>query len=282
MAIACDRVRDLAPGFVLGALDAAEMAAVREHLQSCTKPHPELRELGGVVSYLGSSLAPIEPRASLKTAVLAAVQADMLASSALRLAPVSVAPVLTVVESGHSGVISFAAARAIRVRRMGVWATRIAAAFAIVGLVGYAVNLQSDLNRQHQAQATANSFYDQYGVPGVRQAELIPAVGHKGAGHALLLPSGNVKVLLYSLEPTKGDEVYSVWLSSDGGAVVKAGWFTVDETGVGYLEMTNVGPSTSLWLMVCKEPNAQQAKPGPVVVTGTIDVYPAPPATPVV
>jgi hypothetical protein len=155
----------------------------------------------------------------------------------------------------------------------------------IVGLVGYAVNLQSDLDRQRQAQATANSFYDQYRVQGARQAELIPAVGQKGAGHALLLPSGHVKVLLYGLEPTKGDEVYSVWVSPDGGAVSKAGWFTVDDLGQGYIDMQNIPPSTTLWLMVCKEANAHVTTPGPVVATGTIELYvlPAGPlATPTV
>jgi anti-sigma factor RsiW len=65
MAISCDRVRDLASGFVLGALDPAEMTAVREHLGGCSRPHAELRELGGVVPYLGGSLEPVEPSARL-------------------------------------------------------------------------------------------------------------------------------------------------------------------------------------------------------------------------
>ena len=44
--LTCDEVRDLAPLFVLDALDPVEMAAVREHLATCTEAHEELVELG--------------------------------------------------------------------------------------------------------------------------------------------------------------------------------------------------------------------------------------------
>jgi hypothetical protein len=292
MALAHDRIRDLAPGYVLGALEAAEMAAVREHLAGCTRPHPEVREFGGVVTHLGGSLTPIEPPAPsrLKAAVLAAAQADLRARAASATVAVAAsgaaapaaaenAPVLTVLEPERGGVISFAAARAIRFRRMGVWATRAAAAVVIVGLVGYAVNLQSDLNRQHQAQATANNFYDGAGQPGARVALMSAAGGQRGGGEAALLPSGHVTLLLHGLEPTKGNEVYSVWWSADGGAVTKAGWFTVDDNRQGYLDVQNLPASSTLWLMVCKEPTANETKPGPIVATGTILVY-EPPAGP--
>ena len=79
MTMSCDRVRELAPGFVLGALDAAEMAAVHEHLIACRQPHQELRELGGVLPYLAVALEPVEPPARLRAAVIAAAQADLAA-----------------------------------------------------------------------------------------------------------------------------------------------------------------------------------------------------------
>ena len=47
----CDRVRDLAPGFVLGALTPDEDREVREHLASCPEPHEEFAELGGVTDH---------------------------------------------------------------------------------------------------------------------------------------------------------------------------------------------------------------------------------------
>ena len=291
MNISCDRVRDLASGFVLGALDPAEMDAVREHMTSCAQPHPELREMGGVVSYLGGSLDPVEPRTNLRAAVMAAIQADLRSRSPERVAavaePVAVAEpqaplVLTVLKPAHAaGVISLARVRGLRTRRAAVWITRAAAAFAIVSLVGYAVAVQSDLNRAHESQDHANTVYSYLQLPGARWAALTPQGGNKGVGDAVLLLSGHVAVWLHALQPTKGDEVYMVWLSSDSGPITKAGWFTVDDRGEGFLTMVNVSPSDSLWLMVCREPNSTVEKPtGPAIVTGTVWLYSVPEATP--
>ncbi|MGZ8620312.1 MAG: zf-HC2 domain-containing protein, partial [Actinomycetota bacterium] len=46
LTLTCVEVRDLAPAFVTGALDADEAAAVREHLAGCDDPHPEMPGLG--------------------------------------------------------------------------------------------------------------------------------------------------------------------------------------------------------------------------------------------
>jgi hypothetical protein len=162
-----------------------------------------------------------------------------------------------------------------------VWLTRAAAAVVIVGLGGYALAVQGDLARAHQAQDHANTVLHYMQVPGARSAVLTPELGRQGAGDAVLLPSGHVYVLLHGLEPTKGDEVYMVWSSADGGTIARDGWFTVDDQGEGSLEMDNVPPSDSLWLMVCREPNSNVEKPtGPAIVTGTIWVYSVPAPTP--
>jgi hypothetical protein len=280
MVIACDRVRYLAPGFVLGALEEAETASVREHLSTCAKPHPELREMGGVLPYLGGSLDPVEPPRHLRAAVMAAALEDLRARSAENAAP-EAAPVLTILEPVRSAsVVSLPRARTVRTRRVAAWVTRVAAAVAIVSLVGYAVVVQGDLNHAHQAQATANNFYGGYGLPGVLHFVLTPEGGRPGAGDALLLPSGHVQVLLHGLQPTMGDEVYMVWSSIDGGPIARAGWFTVDDQGQGFLETGNETPSSWLWLMVCLEPNSGVQKPtGPVIVTGTLLLYSVPSST---
>ena len=43
---------ELAAAYVLGALEAADMAAVRDHLATCPESHVEFERLGGVVQYL--------------------------------------------------------------------------------------------------------------------------------------------------------------------------------------------------------------------------------------
>lgn len=293
MAIACDHVRNLASGFVLGALDPAEMAAVREHLEGCSRSHPELRELGGVLPYLGGSLEPVEPSAGLRAAVLAAARADLAARRSEALAPVTTAPararpettpMLTVVEPTRAArVISLASVRVLRTRRTAVWFSRVAAAVAIVGLVGYAVAVQGDLSKYQKSQDHTNAVYYAMQQHGSRSALLTPEDGNKGAGEAVLMQSGHVIVNLHGLVPTKGDEVYMVWFSADSGSSTKAGWFTVDNFGEGYLEIDNVTTSATLWVQVCREPNSDVTKPtGPTIVTGTISLWPTPAATPTV
>ncbi len=78
----CDAVREMAGAFVLGALDAAEDAAVREHLASCPEPHPEFAELGGVLPVLAESVPTLAPSEGLKARIMAAAAADLAARSA--------------------------------------------------------------------------------------------------------------------------------------------------------------------------------------------------------
>jgi len=74
-----DEAIDLAAGYVLGALEPAQEAAVREHLATCRLPHPELEELGGVVPALQELGVTelVEPPAALRDRILAAAAADL-------------------------------------------------------------------------------------------------------------------------------------------------------------------------------------------------------------
>ncbi len=75
--LSCDDVRELAGGFVLGALDPAEDAAVRAHLGSCPELHEEIAELGSVLPILQASVAQVEPSTGLKARLMAAAAADL-------------------------------------------------------------------------------------------------------------------------------------------------------------------------------------------------------------
>ncbi len=294
MPISCDRVRDLAPGFVLGALEPWEMAAVRDHLSLCPEAHAELTEMGSVLPYIGEALQPVEPPRHLRTAVLAAVKAEMDARHAADRSaadgpaaavagpePASPAADASTVASEPAGrIVSLTAVRRIRSHRAMVWGTRAAAVLVIVGLGGYAFAVQSDLNKAQENRDHATKVYNDGQVYGSKWAVLTPETGQKGGGVALMLPSGHVEISLHGLVATKGDEVYGVWLSADGKALTKSGTFTVDAQGEGYLELDSVPPSSSLWVLVCREANRDVAAPGTSVVTGTIWVYATPAPTP--
>ena len=64
--LSCEQVRDMAEGFVLGALDPIQTHDVRDHLAACAEPHPEMDELGGAVPYLAESVELVEPPIELK------------------------------------------------------------------------------------------------------------------------------------------------------------------------------------------------------------------------
>jgi hypothetical protein len=287
MAMTCDRVRDLASGFVLGALDTGEMIAVSDHLETCRKPHPEVGDLGGVLPYLAESLEPVEPPAWLRESVMAAAKADLVARrraarrSELRVtAPVSEPAVTPAVLVAHSHgpaplaeVISLAAARVSRARRVTTWATRVAAAVAIVALAGYSLLLQGQLADARRAQDREAAILYALTQQDTRTAQLTATDGSRASGIAALRPTGHIIVTLHGLTPTKGDQVYVVWLSGDGGTAIEVGYFTVDDSGEGYLEVDNVPTSARLWLFVCREPNHNVARPSPdMVVSGIISL----------
>ena len=78
----CDLARDLAGGYVLGALERSEETAVRDHLATCPEPHPEFAALGEVVpSILAlADMVRVEPPASLGARIMAAAAADLAAN----------------------------------------------------------------------------------------------------------------------------------------------------------------------------------------------------------
>lgn len=278
MAMTCERVRELAPGFVLGALETTEMFAVSEHLDTCSQPHPEIADLGGLLPYIAESLAPIEPPEWLRESVLAAARADL--ATRRRTAPVAL-PSVVIAEAPEPEISSVPAAQIIpfgpvrisRRRKAMTWATRVAAAVAVIALAGYAVVLQGDLDKAHRSQAEEASLNYMWAQPDTLKAVLTASDGSVASGMAALRPNGHIIVRAHGLTATGGDEVYAVWLSSGGGVPVKAGNFTVDDSGSGGLEVDNVSTSANLWVFVCREPNGNVTKPtGPMVVSGTISL----------
>jgi len=94
----CEQARDLAAAYVLGALESAEEAAVRDHLLTCDQPHEEFAELGAVVPVLGGAVELVEPRGSLRDRIMAAAAADLDARRIVPETPESPAPRTTVDE----------------------------------------------------------------------------------------------------------------------------------------------------------------------------------------
>jgi len=150
---------------------------------------------------------------------------------------------------------------------------RVAAVVAVIALAGYALVLQGDLARAQKATQVDASFNYVLTQPDTRTAVMSATDGSGASGLAALRPTGHIIVRLYGLTPTTGDQVYVVWLSSDAGNPIRAGSFTVDDSGTGYLEVDNVPTSSSLRLFVSREPNGNVIQPTlPAVVSGTFSL----------
>lgn len=265
----CDDVRDLAAGFVLGALEAAEDRAVREHLASCPEPHPEFAELGGVVPYLTESAAfeAVEPPAALRDRILAAAAAEGVATGRpadrARPAPPTVLP------AGAER-----AERAIRrpPARPLDWVLRVAAVVGIVALAGWNLLLQGQLNAARSYDDAVAAVIEAAGEAGSRTVILTPGQGQAddGArGIAAVRADGSVVLAVRNLAATSGAEVYETWMIAGETAPVPVGSFTVSSDGTGTFTTRPTDAPPGAVIALTLEPNAGNTTPtGPIVASG--------------
>ncbi|HEX7223128.1 MAG TPA: anti-sigma factor [Candidatus Limnocylindrales bacterium] len=266
MPLSHDEVRDLAGGFVLGALEPAEEAAVREHLRTCDEPHPEFAELGGVVPYLAESgdFDPVEPPAALRDRIMAAAAAEGSAATSTGSTAAALPAAAPIPFPGASE----RAARRGRTSPLD-WAFRIAAVVAIAALAGWNLLLQQDLGRAREYDNAVASVVAAAGEPGSQTVILTPAEGASARGIAAVRDDGSVVLALRDLAATSGTQVYETWLIVGDAAPVAVGGFTVgaDGTGTFTTEPADAPPGAVVALTL--EPNAGNTAPmGPVVASG--------------
>ena len=244
-----EQAPDLAPLYVLGALEEAEMASVREHLATCPNPTLSSRSFGGVVPYLldDPSIKLVEPPAALGDRILAAAAADLAARATVAVSE----PRLTLSEpprsrskprrrpssscrhrSARPGPIGPAFARALE------WVLRIAAVVAIVALGAGVLRLKARL-------ATWSARSPRRELP-VRGLTVLAVAAQEGSQTAILAPvepggpRGLAAVAFRRLDPVRDGRpranqrqpVYETWAIVGEEAPVPLGSFTVDATGV--------------------------------------------------
>jgi anti-sigma-K factor RskA len=253
---------DLAAGYVLGALEPAEEAAVRDHLATCPEPHPEFAELGGVLPALLVDVPLVEPPAALRGRIIDAARAD----PALR-RPTPVAP--------STGPVTFPTAderalrRTARTGRLD-WALRIAAVIAIVGIGAWGLGLQRQLDAARQFDQAVANVLDAAGQPGAQAVILGPAQGKQGTGIAVVAPDGTTTLAMRDLPPTSDGQVYTTWVIVGKNAPTAVADFTVDANGIASVRTRPAQTPPGAILAVTLEPNAGNTAPkGPVISSGT-------------
>jgi len=252
---------DLAAAYVLGALEAADMAAVREHLATCPESHVEFERLGGVVPYLLDTpdLELIEPPASLGDRIMAAAAADLTTRGA--------AP-----EPERTIAFPSAPERKTRARsrtRQLNWAMRIAAVVAIVALGGWNLLLQNELGAARRYDQAVASVISAAAQPGSQTVVLAPTEDNQASGIAAILPDGSIVLAMRGLPATKGTEVYETWVIVGSAAPVPVGAFKVDANGLASATTQPTQAPPGAIIAVSREPQPGSTAPvGPIVSTG--------------
>jgi anti-sigma-K factor RskA len=260
--LSCDEVRELAAGFVLGALDPDDMARLRRHLSICPDPHREIAEMGQVVPYLGEALEPIEPPAGLGQRILAAVAAEAAQTAAAQTADGDPGTV-----SGPSpgaprprtagpsvAVVPLATDRARRPSRL-TWIAAIAAALVIAAIGAWNVGLRTELDSLRAYDKAVE-----------RVVNLATAAGGP-AGMAAIGADGRIEIALRGLAPTSGSEVYEAWLIGPDKRPVAIGSVTLTSDGLGVLQTTAAPTGQGVTIALTREPTAGRTNPTPPVLS---------------
>ena len=277
---ACDDVRDLAAGFVLGSLDPKEMAFVREHLATCDQPHPELEELGSVLPALAASVVQVGPPATLKDRILVAAAAEQ-ARAAQATGPARDATLARETAPARDAAPPSPAGRPARlgfldVFRRPAWAAAGMAAVLAVGLLGaWNARLQSQLQDAAAYRAGVAAVLGTAAAPGGRLAVLTAATGGAAAGIAALGADGHVALAMRDLDPTTGAEVYEAWVIGADGRPIPVGSFQVGEAGSGILSASISGVSESVVVALTREPGPGATAPTlPILAQGQVRLPP--------
>jgi len=270
--LTCDEIRDLAGSFVLGALDADEAAAVREHLATCPEAHEEIAELGGVVPVLAASAPIVEPPAGLKARVLAAAQAD-LDERTRASTPPSVDPAEAVGAAERAATSAAAEPIAFpgpdererrRRRPVAAWVLGIAAVVAIAVLGASTLVLRSQLDQAQAYQRSVQTVIDVSAKPGSLTA-VLTADGGTGTGLAAIDSTGTVTMAMQDLAPTAGGQVYEAWVIGGDGVPVPIGSFQVGNAGTGSMSAGGVTAASGAVLALTLEA-------GPGATTPTLPI----------
>jgi anti-sigma-K factor RskA len=263
--------RDFAAAYVLGALEPAEEAAVREHLLSCPEPHDEFAELGGVVQYLAEipDLEMVEPPGGLRDRIMAAAAADLAARTGAAGPADAPTPTSLPTVAERTERLERTERGARRGTSRLAWAAQIAAVVAIVVLAGWNLLLQGELTNARAYDQAIAAVVDAAAKPGSQTVILAPAEKSRASGIAAVAPDGSVLMAMRDLPATAGTQVYEAWVIVGQAAPVPVGSFTVGPTGTAGLTTQPIPTPPGSTIALSLEPAPGSTAPlGPIVAAG--------------
>ena len=191
----CLDVDELAGALAIGAVDADEARAAREHLASCPEPHAELRSLLGADAVLAAGLEPITPSAGLRDRLMSSI-GDLPRREAVHPAAEPAA------RRGWLDWLSPQVARPLAV----------AAVAAIVAVGVWGVTLNGQLAERDRALREVAAA-----ISGGQAAFRVE--GGAGRGYVVDTPGSGGSFVVADLKSLPADRLYELWLIGPDGAV---------------------------------------------------------------
>jgi anti-sigma-K factor RskA len=194
----CRDVDELAGALAVGAVDADEARAARQHLASCSEPHAELRALLGADVALAAGLDPVQPSAGLRDRLMSSVDALPRDQPAPAVSPVRAQPA----RRGWLDWLSPQVARPLAVAAV--------AAVVAVGIWGVTLSGQlADRDRALRDVAAA--------ISGGQAAFRVEGSG--GRGYVVDTPGSGATFVVADVGSLPADRLYELWLIGPDGPV---------------------------------------------------------------
>jgi anti-sigma-K factor RskA len=195
--LTCQNVDELAGALAIGAVDADEARAAREHLETCPEPHTELRSLLGADAVLAAGLEPIQPSSGLRDRLMRS------AAAAPRRAPVVAGD--RAQPRARRGWLDWLSPQVAR--RLAFAAV---AAFVAVGIWGVMLSGQlADRDRALRDVAAA--------ISGGQAAFRVD--GDAGRGYVVDTPGRGASFVVADVGGLPADRLYELWLIGPSGPV---------------------------------------------------------------
>jgi anti-sigma-K factor RskA len=193
-------IRDLLPGYALGALDSDEMQTVASHLRTCTECQQALNDYELIESGLLEATPPIALPAHLR----ASLQNRLTAARSPQPAPQPGFSLSTILR----GLVTLAILLLIALN---------------LATYGQLRGVQDQLNTQAQQLQASQTAFVLVSQPGGRTVQVS---GQGGAGSFITNASHNTGVLFaQGLSEIKSSQTYQIWLIDSNGKPVSAGLF---------------------------------------------------------
>lgn len=241
-------IDELAAPLALGAVDADEVRAAREHLADCSEPHTELRSFLGVEGVLAAGLDPIEPSAALRDRLMGSIATTPQASLPPEPAPGAGAKT----RRGWLDWLSPQLARPLA----------LAGVAAAIVLAVVSVSLSGQLTERDQAlRQVADALADGQVAHRVE--------GENGRGYVVDTPGLGSSFVVADVSSLDATQLYELWLIGADGTPVDVGTFRPSANPVAVIPVEDdlAGFTT---FAVTVESQRVEAPTGPIVMAGEI------------